>query len=339
MWLYGHPYPGQEIHAQGGLPEPARLLGGAQRIWVDAGEGMLTYGAIWLAAIAGLVWLARRRFGDGFWCLAMAGAVYVVAGLFADWFGGINPALALSGGRGAFLGVGLAAGAHWGPPRYLLFSAVLGALTLAASLWVMHHPSVVYGHTVVLGSGLQFPLLDNLLPAFIFNYKAPRVNADLARVWMLLALAALVAMNLGNQRFNPSRSLAGPGAGHAPGGRSRGGRRPHRSGSAQLRQPGQRVVLWNKLSDLPPGGASWRLGADILRPKALMELPLPPARYHNGAAKTALDDSQVLDIPAGIKPGLFVWGAVSGPAAGALSGHRHFEAAPTPGWSRSPGWT
>lgn len=308
MWLYGQPYPGQEIHAQGAYLNPRGFWEGLSGIWVDAGEGMLTYGAIWLAAIAGLGWLARRRPSDGFWCLAMAGAVYVVAGLFADWFGGINPPSRYLVAAVPFLAVGLAAGAHWGPPRYLLFVMVLGALSLAASLWVMHYPSAVYGHKVVLGSGLQFPLIDNLLPAFIFNYKAPRMNAELACVWMLLALPALVAMNMGNQRFSPVRSLAGmvlalllvAGAGVAA---DRIG-----AGVLNYRNPSQRVVLWNRLSDLPQGGGAWRLGDDAVEPKALMELPLPPSRYQHGAAKTAPDDPQALDIPAGTKPELFVWG-------------------------------
>lgn len=308
MWLYGKPFPGQEIHAQGSYLNPRGFWEGLSGIWVDAGEGMLTYGAIWLAALAGLFWLVRRRFSDGFWCLAMAGAVYVVAGLFADWFGGINPPSRYLVAAVPFLAVGLAAGAHWGPPRYMLFVVVLGALSLAASAWVMHYPSAVYGHKVVLGSGLQFPLIDNLLPAFIFNYKVPEVNADLARIWMFLALVALVAMNLGNQRYGPSRSLAGMllamlllgGAGVAA----------DRIGAGVLNysNPAQRVVLWNRLSDLPRGGAVWRVGAAGVEPKALMELPLPPARYQHGTAKTAPNDPLALDIPAGGKPGLFVWG-------------------------------
>lgn len=176
MWLYGHPFPGQEIHAQGHYLNPRGFWEGLSGIWVDAGEGMLTYGAVWLAGAAGLLWLLRRRLSDGFWCLAMAGAVYVVAGLFADWFGGINPPSRYLVAAVPFLAVGLAAGAHWGPPRFLLFVAVLGAASLAASFWVMHYPSAVYGHKVVLGSGLQFPLIDNLLPAFIFNDQAPRLT-------------------------------------------------------------------------------------------------------------------------------------------------------------------
>ncbi|MCB2190866.1 MAG: hypothetical protein KQI62_04830 [Deltaproteobacteria bacterium] len=308
MWLYGQPFPGQEIHAQGHYLNPRGFWEGLSGIWVDAGEGMLTYGAIWLAAVAGLVWLVRRRFSDGFWCLAMAGAVYVVAGLFADWFGGINPPSRYLVAAVPFLAVGLAAGAHWGPPRYLLYVAVLGVLSLAASLWVMHYPSAVYGHKVVLGSGLQFPLIDNLLPAFIFNYKVPQENAQLALIWMLLALAAVVAMNLGNQRFGPGRALAGlvlamllvAGSGVAA---------DHiGQGVLNYRNPAQRVVLWNRLSDMPSGGAIWRLGAPDVEPKALMELPLPPARYQHGPVKTAPEDPQALDIPAGIKPGLYVWG-------------------------------
>lgn len=308
MWLYGHPFPSQEIHAQGAYLNPRGFWEGLSGIWVDAGEGMLPYGAIWLAAVAGLLWLLRQRPGDGFWCLAMAGAVYVIAGLFADWFGGINPPSRYLVAAVPFLAVGLAAGAHWGPPRFMLYVVVLGALSLAAAAWVMHYPSAVYGHKVVLGSGLQFPIIDNLLPAFIFNYQTPEANAGLARIWMLLAGAALVAMNLGAQRYGPGRGLAGmvlalvlvAATGVAA----------DRIGPGVLTygNPAQRVVLWNRLSDLPQGGGAWRLGAPGVQPKALMELPLPPARYQHGAAKTLPGDSQALGIAAGVKPQLFVWG-------------------------------
>ncbi len=308
MWLYGHPFPGQEIHAQGHYLNPRGFWEGLSGIWVDAGEGMLTYGAIWLAAAAGLLWLLRRRFADGFWCLAMAGAVYVIAGLFADWFGGINPPSRYMVAAVPFLAVGLAAGAHWGPPRFMLFVAVLGTASLAASLWVLHYPSAVYGHKIVLGSGLQFPLIDNLLPAYIFNYQTPEANASLGRIWMVLAGAALVAMNLGAQRYAPGRGLAGlvlalllvAGAGITA----------DRIGPGVLTyaNPAQRVVLWNRLSDLPPGGRAWHLGEAGVRPTALMELPLPPVRYQHGAAQTDPQDPKALGIAAGVKPQLFVWG-------------------------------
>ncbi|MCF8041990.1 MAG: hypothetical protein K9L19_05005, partial [Desulfarculaceae bacterium] len=80
------------------------------------------------------------------------------------------------------------------------------------------------------------------------------------------------------------------------------------AGVLNYTNPAQRVVLWNRLSDLPPGGVVWRMGDDAVEPKALMKLPLPPARYQHGASKTAPDDPQALDIPAGNKPDLFVWG-------------------------------
>ncbi|MCB2225966.1 MAG: hypothetical protein KQH53_04745 [Desulfarculaceae bacterium] len=308
QYLYGHPFPGQEIHAQGHYLNPRGMWEGLSGLWLDAGEGLLTYGALWLAALAGLFWLLRRRVGDGFWTIVMAGATYLIAGLFADWHGGINPPSRYLVAAVPFLAVGLAAGLRWGPPRYGVFTAVLGLASLGASFWVMRFPSAVYGHKVVLGSGLQFPLIENLLPAFIYNYTAPQVNADLALVWAFVALAALVAMQLGNQVYGPSRALAGlclafvlvGGAGALA---DRIG-----DGVLNLSNPAQRVVLWNRLSDLPPGGGSLHLGTSGVEPSALMELPLPPARYQHGAAKTAPGSKEALEIPAGVKPGLYVWG-------------------------------
>ncbi len=308
QWLYGQPFPGQELHAQGQYLNPRGLWEGLAGLWVDAGEGLLTYGAIWLAAVAGLLWLLRRSPGDGLWTMVMAGAVYLVAGLYADWHGGIGPPSRYLVAAAPFLAVGLAAGLRWGPPRFGVFLAVLGLASLAAAAWVMHHPPAVYGHKVVLGNGLQFPLIENLLPSFIYNYQSPAMNSDLALVWMWLALFALVAMELGSQVYSPPRALmglclalvlvAGTGAladriGH---------------GVLYLSNPSQRVVLWNRLSDLPSGGPELRLGSGQARPEVLMELSLPPARYLRGVGKHTPGAPQAVDISAGTKPELMVWG-------------------------------
>ena len=308
QYLYGHPFPGQEIHAQGSYLNPRGWWEGLSGLWVDAGEGLLTYGAIWLAAVSGLLWLLRRGFKDGLWTVLMAGTVYLIAGLFADWHGGIGPPSRYLVAAVPFLAVGLAAGLRWGPPRFAVFMAVTGLASLGASAWVMRFPSAVYGHKVVLGSGLQFPLIENLLPAFIYNYTAPAINADLSLVWMWLALLGVVAMSLGSQVFSPRRALAGlalafvlvAGAGTIAGSIGHG--------VLALSNPAQRVVLWNRLSDLPPGGPRLHLGAAGVKPAVLMELPLPPARHVHGAGRLVKETPSAVDIPAGVKPQLFVWG-------------------------------
>jgi hypothetical protein len=306
--LYGQSFPGQEIHAQGSYLNPRGFWEGLSGLWVDAGEGMLTYGAIWLAAVAGLLWLLRRRMGDGLWVLLMAGAVYLIAGFFADWHGGINPPSRYLVAAVPFLAVGLAAGARWGPPRYMVFVAVLGLASLAASAWVLHFPSAVYGHKVVLGSSLQFPLIDNLLPAFIYNYQTPQVNNGLALVWMWLAVAALLAMQLGYQRYSPFRGLAGLCLAFALVAAAGVAADKIGPGVLAFDNPAQRIVLWKRLSSLPLDGPSWHQGPHRLQPSALMVLPLAPARYLHGDAKAAPDSKEAVSIAAGVPSQLFVWG-------------------------------
>ncbi|MCF8034615.1 MAG: hypothetical protein K9K66_16300 [Desulfarculaceae bacterium] len=306
QYLYGQPFPSQEIHAQGHYLNPRGLWEGLSGLWLDAGEGLLTYGAVWLAALGGLFWLLRRRVGDGFWTLVMAGATYVVAGLFADWHGGIGPPSRYLLAAMPFLAVGLAAGAHWGPPRYGVFVAVLGLASLAASAWVLGHPSAVYGHAVVLGSGMQFPVIDNLLPAFIFNDAAPQVNTNLALVWSWLALVALVAMQFGSQVYGPPRALAGlclafvlvAGAGVIAGQVGAGVLDPN--------EPAHRVARWSRLAALPAGGPGLHLGSDKVQPSSFAVLPLPPGRYLEGSGKPTAKPTAA--IPADGRRRIWVWG-------------------------------
>ena len=124
---------------------------------MDAAEGLLPYGALWLAAVAGLIWLMRRKPGDGVWVTLMAVATYILAGLYDDWFGGINPPSRYLVAAVPFMALGLAAGAAWAPPRFLLVAAVLVLPTLAAEKLVLQYPPAVYGHNVLLDASFEFP--------------------------------------------------------------------------------------------------------------------------------------------------------------------------------------
>ena len=106
MWLYGQPYPGQEIHAQGAYLNPRGFWEGLSGIWVGRRRGHAHL---------------RGRLAGGHSRSGVAGAAAAVRRLlvFGHGRGGVRggrafrrlvrghqPALALSGGRGAFLGRG-----------------------------------------------------------------------------------------------------------------------------------------------------------------------------------------------------------------------------------------
>ncbi len=306
-FLYGQPFPPARIHAQGSYLNPRGAWEGLSGLWVDGGEGLLPFAAIWLAAVAGLLWLLRRRLADGFWVLVMTGATFVVAGLFTDWFGGINPPSRYLVAAMPFLAVGLAAGAHWAPRRFMLTTLVLALVSGAAAAFVLLNPPAVYGHKIVLGSGLQFPLIDNLLPAYIFHPEAAAANANLALLWMWVAALAVLALQIDGERFAPWSSLAilltvflavsaaaviadriGPGM------------------SAQA-HTGTRLTLWQRVHSLPEGGPSWRAWGDLPK-KDLLRLELPPYKFARPPAAPSRDNPSQLEIPQGVKPGLFLWG-------------------------------
>lgn len=306
--LYGRPWPDAGIHAQGSYLNPRGAWEGLSGLWVDAGEGLLTYGAIWLAAVAGLLWLLRRRPADGLGVILMALVTYLTAGLYADWFGGINPPARYLVAAVPFLALGLAAGAHWAPRRFLLVTAVLAALSAASAAFVLLHPAAVYGHKVALGQGLQFPLLDSLLPAYILQPQQAGANAHLALIWMCLAGVAVLALQVGGQRFAPGTSLvcllavfvlvAGAAAAADRVG----------VGLTGYQYPAQRLALWQRARLIPSGGLPWLTGPADTRPAALLELSLPPARYARPPARPLAGEPGAVEVPAGAGPKLFIWG-------------------------------
>ncbi|MEW5914633.1 MAG: hypothetical protein AB1814_18915 [Thermodesulfobacteriota bacterium] len=307
--LYGSPLPTAQVHAQGAYLNPRGAWEGLSGLWVDAGEGLLPYGPIWIAAVAGLIWLLRRRPGDGFWVMLMAVATYLTAGLYADWFGGINPPARYLVAAVPFLALGMAAGARWAPRRFMLVTVMLAVLTAAAAALVMHHPSAVYGHKVVLGQGLQFPLVENLLPAYVFANQQPAVNAQLGLIWLCLAGVVVLALQIDGQRFAPVSALICllaaflmvAGAAIAA---DRVG-----PGLTAYNNPAHRITLWERARIFPGQGMSWRLGPAGPQPQqALLELSLPPARYARPPAKPVRAGSSEVEVPALPAPKLFLWG-------------------------------
>ncbi|RJX35232.1 MAG: hypothetical protein C4525_04800 [Desulfarculus sp.] len=307
--LYGTPLPDPHIHAQGAYLNPRGAWEGLSGLWVDAGEGLLPYSPIWMAAVAGLIWLLRRRPGDGFWVLLMALATYLTAGLYADWFGGINPPARYLVAAVPFLALGMAAGARWAPRRFMLVTVMLAVLTVAAAAFVMHYPSAVYGHSVVLGQGLQFPLVENLLPAYIFAHQQPALNAQLGLIWLCVAGVVVLALQVDGQRFSPiSALICLLGAFLVVAGAATAADRIG-PGLTAYRNPAHRIALWERARVFPGEGPSWRVGPAGPQPQeALLELSLPPARYSRFPAKPVSEGAEAVTVPPLAAPKLFLWG-------------------------------
>lgn len=303
---YGRPLPTASVHAQGSYLNPRGAWEGLSGLWVDGAEGLLPYGAIWLAAAAGLVWLVRRRPAEGAWAAAMALATILTAGLYADWFGGINPPARYLVAAVPFLALGLAAGAAWAPPRFLVFLAPLALASAGAAWLVLQAPSAVYGHRVVLDAFHQFPLVGNLLPDYLLQHKTPAVNAALAAVWCGLGLTAVLAMQLGGRSFAPRRCLAGLLAAMLlvlAAGATADGLGP---GISADPGPDQVIAAWRRAAARGRGGPRLVLGPGTAPPEVYLDLP--PVRYRHPPAKPVPEGGGAIAAPAGIKPALIVWG-------------------------------
>lgn len=279
--MYGHPFPTVSVHARGSYLNPRGVWEGLSGIWVDAAEGILPYGALWLAAVAGVVWLIRRRPGDGVWVALMALATYLLAGLYVDWFGGINPPSRYLVAAVPFLAVGLSAGAAWAPPRFFLIAAVLALPTLAAEMLVLRYPSAIYGHNVLLDASFEFPLVLNLLPTYILSKGNPaEVNAYLGLIWVILAAIVVVALQFGSRSFAPRRALAGLIAG---------------------------VLLVTAAAV-----AAERVGPGLLGQAEFkhgeLNMDIVPAKYHHLPSRPLASPAGAVEIARGVVPTLFVWG-------------------------------
>ncbi len=306
--LYGSPLPSLEVHGQGRYLNPRGAWEGLSGLWVDGAEGLLIYGPIWLAAAAGLIWLLRRRGAGGWWLASLVLAMFLAAGLYVDWFGGEGPPSRYLVAALPFLAVGLAAGLKWGPPRLQVLWLVMAGLSLAASLWVLTYPPDVYRYEVVLDRSLQFPLLEGLLPAYIFRPEAAGANAGLGLIWMLLLVLTLLVMSFGRRRFNPAASLAGlvaafllvAGAAVAAddlaGGKLVAGKRNQTLALYMEHGAGQKV--WRPVSP--------RSGQPNLA--SLMQINIPPADYLHKPARRAQQPPGAVLMRAGVKPQLFIWG-------------------------------
>ena len=68
-----------------------RLPWGAGALLLDRQFGLVPFSPVWLLALPGLVWLLRRRLGDGLRALLLAAVPIVVGGIFTTWWGGACP--------------------------------------------------------------------------------------------------------------------------------------------------------------------------------------------------------------------------------------------------------
>ena len=305
---YGIPLPTVKVHARGSYLNPRGLWEGLSGIFVDAAEGLWPYGALWIASLAGLGWLVRRRPSDGVWTAVMALATYLTAGLYTDWFGGINPPSRYLVAAVPFLALGLAAGWRWGAFRFRLAVLVLGVASLLSAVKVFLYPSAVYGHRVVLDADFQFPLLSDLLPTYLLSLHSHATNFALGAVWMAAALLLVAALLAGPRRPSPRGTLAGLLAamllcsGFAVAADGLSGRR------LAPTQPSQTLSLWRRLAALPAGGARWLAVGDRKGLDRALAMPLPPVRYRHPPAKPISDHLPAVQVPPGGVAKLVVWG-------------------------------
>lgn len=304
--LYGRLLPPTNLHGRASYFNPRGAWEGLSGLWVDAAEGLLPYGALWMAAVAGLVWLIRRDRQAGLWASLMVACTYLVAGFFDDWFGGINPPSRYLVVAIPFLALGLAAGLAWAPARFGLVAAFLACLTLLADSHVWRHPASVYGHKVQLGGTFMFPIVENWLPTFLLLDKTPAVNASLALVWMLAAGAVVLVLQLGQRQPTPRGALAltaltfvlvtgAATAADLVGPSLRGEWQSHNV-----------LRSWQRLAGLEPAWGVWPdLGPERPRPP---RLNLPPRRYRHGPVKLTPQMPDAVTIPPGQQPFLVLWG-------------------------------
>lgn len=301
MLLYGTPWPSASVHAQGSFlaANPWQSLSG---VLLDAGEGFFTYAPIWIAGLAGLVWLARRAPALGIGAAGLALALYLSAGLFQDWHAGIGPPARYLVPLAPLLALGLAAGLAWGGRRFWLAAAFLACLSLPPALHVWRFAPSVYGHRVVLDGGAPFAALKAFLPTWIAGHASPAQNAALA----VLAFAAVfgVVLWLCRGPARASRPAAGAAALLLLAGVWAALGQGLGPGVLTVAGPNQRLAQWRALAGLTScSGAFSPLGPGPCR---ALSLALPPERNVHPPGRRLPGGGAL--APAGAKAGLFVWG-------------------------------
>ena len=303
MALYNRPFPTSSIHAQGSYLNPRGAWEGLSGLLFDAAEGLLPYGAIWLAALAGLVWLLRKKPAQGVWVGLMGLTTYVTAGLYADWFGGINPPCRYLVAAIPFLAVGLSAGLNWGRANFKQAGIVLAVLAYFSLAHVMKHPAGVYGHAVRLGAYFQFPLVENLLPTFIVA-KTPAQNGAIALIWMTWAGLMAALLQRGNRRFAPGRAAAGLFAVLALFVSAAIASEAVGPGLIQPRSAQHIIRDWSRQAEMGPALFTWQSTDEPPR----RELNLSPVRYRHGKLKLLGDPPTAIKAMAERGAFLAVWG-------------------------------
>ncbi|MFZ5584307.1 MAG: hypothetical protein ACOZHQ_00090, partial [Thermodesulfobacteriota bacterium] len=303
MWVqYGRLLPPADLHGWGHVYlNPRGVWEGLSGLWVDGAEGLLIYAPVWLAGLAGLVWLVRRRPAAGWPALALFATTYLTVGLFTDWHGGQCPPSRYLVAALPWLALGLAAGLAWGPPRLKLAVLVLAFPSLAGSLYVLAYPPSVYGHSAALQAWLDFPLLTAWLPTWVLAGPAQAAaNAALAALWLALALGLVLCWQFGRRRQAPNRALAWLAGGALAVAAA--------ATTAQTLGPGlagqggaeQTLALWRRLAAVEGGAV--RLRPDDPAGRAalagLLSLDLPPRRHARPPARP-LKDAPGVSAPAG----------------------------------------
>lgn len=310
MWVqYGRLAPPTDLHGWGHVYlNPRGVWEGLSGLWVDGAEGLFTYAPLWLAGLAGLAWLARRRPSAGWPALALLAVTYLTAGLFTDWHGGQCPPSRYLVVALPLLALGLSAGLAWGPPRLRLAALALALPSAAAGLYALVYPPSLYGHAAALQAWLDWPLLTAWLPTWVLAGpgKTAVVNAALAGLWLALALGLALCWQFGRRRFAPSAALAWLAGGclvvtAVAGAASAIG--PGLAGPGQVQaqvQTAQTLGLWRRLAGVE-GGAVLLRPADAAGRAALagrLSLDLPPRRHARAPAQ-ALKHAPGVSAPAG----------------------------------------
>jgi hypothetical protein len=315
-WYYyihwGQPWPRLGLHGTGVYLNPRGLGEGILGLLLDGAEGLLPYAPVWLAGLAGLIWLIRKQPRLGIFSAAFFITAWLSAGLYQEWYGGQNPPARYLVSIMPFLALGLAAGLRWGPPRLWICLIVLGFVTVAADAAVWHDLAGAYGdwkgRRLILSQYFLFPLADGLLPAFLRPLRDAGTNYNLAILWMAMIGAAVLVLQWGRRRFFPGRSAAclaltmvlictAAAAGEALG-----------TGLNVALGNKQKLVLWQRVAKIQGEKWIWPSLPSAGRLRDPLNMDLPPARFRHDPARRLKDSPTAVLVAPSEKPGLVIWG-------------------------------
>ena len=131
----------------------------------------------------------------------------------------------------------------------------------------------------------------NLLPTYILSkYNPALVNAQLGLIWVIVAVAAVAALQFGTRSFAPRRALIGLTAG---------------------------VLLVTAAVFAAERVGPGILGQAELKPGAL-KMDIVPAKFHHPPARPLASPAGAVQTARGVSPALFLWGQYLTLPAGVL---------------------